>query len=214
MSRRVLTSGIAAGRVRRASLFQTGLRVSGLLARARGGVQETLDSALRLLTPAQILLSVRAEVTIRSSDGKLSDRFFVGEDSNAEEVASSLARHSATLGPVTVNAEVRHSKDAIDVAIFVEFLAQQLAQWVALQQARVNKEALTAEIRRVQESLDLAKYVHRATSLIAGRHGLSEREAEEWLLGAAVHHQRPLLQVARDIVTALSTPSFGSGAAA
>jgi len=100
------------------------------------------------------------------------------------------------------------------VQLFSTLLAQQFALWTVLRVAEAKNEALREEIRLADESVALTKFMNRAKTLIIARCGLSASDAEEWLVGAAERHGRPLLNVAKDVVTMLSAQAPDIDAAA
>jgi hypothetical protein len=195
------------------SLFEAGIRVSAVLARARGGVRETLDSALRTVRQTREIAAVGVEVKINSEDADMASYQAQGHWPPEREDARVLRAEFYT-GPVDVTVYVSARSELEGVQLFATLLAQQFALWASLRNVEAENEALRAEIRLADESVALMKFMNRAKSLIVPRYGLSAEEAEEWLVGASVKHGKPLLNVAKDIVTVLSTQALGFDTAA
>jgi hypothetical protein len=189
-------------------LFEAGIRVSAVLARARGGVQETLDFALRTVRQTREIAGIGVEVKIDSEDANTAP-YQARSHWPPEREDAQVLRAEFYTGPVGVTVDVSARSELEGVQLFSTLLAQQFALWAALRIAEAENEALRAEIRLVDESVALMKFMNRAKSLIVPRYGLSAEEAEEWLVGASVKHGKPLLNVAKDIVAVLSAQALG-----
>jgi hypothetical protein len=176
-------------------------------------VRETLSSALRFVGDGAQIHGARVVVAIgRQAGGDATHAAAVNWEPEAGE--NEALRADFCNGSVKVALALKAPVKADELSLLAELLAQQIARWAAVRVLAEENENLRAAIRSAEDSVLLAKLVHRATSLIAARSGLSEREAKEWLVSAAARHERPLLNVARDVVTVLSAGTLGFDAAA
>jgi hypothetical protein len=97
-----------------------------------------------------------------------------------------------------------------DAELLLGLVAQQVAHLVHRRELASRNSLLADEVRVINEQIALAKFMDRAKSLIVSRRGLSANEAEEWLVGASIRYEKPLLNVAQEIVTAFTTPGLAA----
>jgi hypothetical protein len=102
------------------------------------------------------------------------------------------------------------AEDADQAQLLLALTSQQIAQFVHRNLLAEQNAALFDDLRIMSEQVALAKFVERAKSLIISRRGFSAHEAEEWLIGASIRFDKPLLNVAQEIVTAFKTPGFAA----
>jgi AmiR/NasT family two-component response regulator len=184
-------------------------RVSALLARSKGGGDATINQVVRALRSGGVL----RWLNIRVSRADISNNyeFALPTQGDSEVLARGAAEFEGVVAAVDIVVPAIHQ---VDAPLFSNFLAQQLALFVRQCDLRDKNEALREETRATEETVALRKFMDRAKSLIVNHHGYTPDEAEEWLIGASVRHGKPLLSVAREIVTALSTLGLGVETAA
>ncbi len=184
-------------------------RVSALMARSKGDGDAAINQVLRSLRTSGVLRWLNVHVS--RADISNNYEFALPTQGDSEVLARGIAEFEGVVAAVDI---VVPAIDQQDASLFSNFLAQQLVLFVRQFDLRDRNEALREEARATEETVALRKFMDRAKSLIANHHGYTPDQAEEWLIGASVRHGKPLLSVAREIVTALSTLSLGVDAAA
>lgn len=185
----------------RVSFSQLAFRVSTAAARAHA----TVDQVVKLLRESRRFGWIALQVLTEDEPDRWEFAWPPEDDSEVHLRAESRT----SLVSVAIDAAVPavHSDEA---RLVLEFVVQQLAQFLHRRELHAQNGRLAAEARITNEQVSLGKFMDRAKSLIVARRGLSASEAEEWLLGASIRYQKPLLNVAQEIVTALTTPGLAA----
>jgi hypothetical protein len=183
------------------SLSQLGFRISTALARPKVEIEKVVQILRESRRFGWISLQVLTQVEPQRWE-------FAWPPEHENEV---LLRADSTTGWVSVAIDGAISAEQAEEAkLLLQLVAQQVAQFVHRRELILRNRSLSDEARVINEQVTLGKFMDRAKSLIISRRGLSSVEAEEWLVGASIRFEKPLLNVAQEIVTAFSTPGFAT----
>jgi hypothetical protein len=203
-------SGFAAPVVSEQSPFTQPMhRVSALLAHSKKDTDTTFNQVLRTLRSGGVLQWL--SISVARDDVSNHYEFALPPQSDTEMLARAQVKFEGVVVAVDVVVTNVHQEDA---PLFSSFLAQQLALFVRQRDLLIENQTLREQIRETEEAVAQRKFMDRAKSLMCNHRGYTPDEAEEWLVGASERYNKPLLSVAREIVTVLSTPGLGIDAAA
>ena len=90
--------------------------------------------------------------------------------------------------------------------LLIGFVSQQIGYLAEQNRLRLENSALRDELNSMEDTLALRKLLDRAKSLLATRHGVTPAAADRLLVQASEENQKPILDVARQIVDVLGNP--------
>ena len=150
-------------------------------------------------TTSEVALTLRNPVT-----GEVWQTSAQGKRRGTSEFSLELEARGVRYGRF----ELRTTGPSAAALTLAQTLADQFARYAELQAERTRNEHLSAFGRSAERELRIRKVVARACGIVASSRGLSEFQANTWLMGEARRQRRPLVAIAEQVIKQSSQPRY------